>query len=339
MEIQMGQGKFRVVTKGMLAPGAETAETITGLVKLFKTTPEKASSLISGDSKIIGQGLSREKAEKMKQSILSVGAMCDIELEGVLGTVPESTKPASGSQDRGAPVNESSNNGSRYSIEQFVKKTAERDRGQGTFELEDERMLEINLETELWIKTGSMVSYRGNIKFVREGMLEKGIGRFLKKAVSGEGAKLTRATGQGALYLADQGKKIILLELKDDMIFVNGNDILALEMAIDWDINIMKKVTAMMAGGLFNVRLEGTGMIAITSHYDPLTLQVTPNNPVVTDPNATIAWSGSLQPELRTDISFKTFLGRGSGESLQMEFKGNGFVVIQPFEEVYFQGR
>ncbi|MCI5211564.1 MAG: AIM24 family protein, partial [Candidatus Electrothrix sp. ATG2] len=164
-----------------------------------------------------------------------------------------------------------------------------------------------------------------------------GVTKFLKKAVSGEGAKLTKAIGQGCMYLADQGKKIILLELMDEAIFVNGNDILALETAIDWDINIMKKVTAVMAGGLFNVRLDGKGLIAITSHYDPLTLRVTPGNPVVTDPNATIAWSGSLQPELKTDISLKTLLGRGSGESIQMKFQGDGFVVVQPFEEITFQ--
>jgi uncharacterized protein (AIM24 family) len=96
-------------------------------------------------------------------------------------------------------------------------------------------------------------------------------------------------------------------------------------------------MTAMMAGGLFNVKLEGTGMVAITSHYDPMTLIVTPDQPVITDPNATIAWSGSLTPNFKTDISLKTFVGRGSGESIQMEFVGNGFVVIQPFEEVTFQ--
>ncbi|MCI5142684.1 MAG: AIM24 family protein [Candidatus Electrothrix sp. ATG1] len=236
-----------------------------------------------------------------------------------------------------APPAGNSSTASRFSIEQFINRTAQQDRGQGTFELENERMLEINLEKELWIKTGAMISYTGQIHFEREGVLEKGVTKFLKKAVSGEGAKLTKAIGQGCMYLADQGKKIILLELMDEAIFVNGNDILALETAIDWDINIMKKVTAVMAGGLFNVRLEGRGIIAITSHYDPLTLRVTPGNPVVTDPNATIAWSGSLQPELKTDISLKTLLGRGSGESIQMKFQGDGFVVVQPFEEITFQ--
>jgi uncharacterized protein (AIM24 family) len=36
-------------------------------------------------------------------------------------------------------------------------------------------------------------------------------------------------------------------------------------------------------------------------------------------------------------VSLKTFLGRGSGESIQMKFQGQGFVVVQPFEEIYFQ--
>jgi uncharacterized protein (AIM24 family) len=50
-----------------------------------------------------------------------------------------------------------------------------------------------------------------------------------------------------------------------------------------------------------------------------------------------VAWSGSLTPEIKTDISFKTFFGRGSGESIQMQFRGDGFVVIQPMEELYLQ--
>jgi len=198
-------------------------------------------------------------------------------------------------------------------------------------------MLEVNLNGMAWTKMGSMVAYRGQIKFTREGMLEHGIGKFLKKAVSGEGARLTKAEGSGQLYLADMGKKISILNLHDDNIVVNGNDLLAFEPSVNWDIKMQKKIGAMMAGGLFQVKLEGSGMVAITSHYQPMTLLVTPDRPIRTDPNATVAWSGNLDPEFKTDVSFKTFLGRGSGESFQMEFKGAGWVVIQPYEEVSFQ--
>ncbi|MCP3738862.1 AIM24 family protein [Rossellomorea sp. BNER] len=224
----------------------------------------------------------------------------------------------------------------KYSIDEFINQTKQEDKGQGYFELETPRMLEVNLQGQVWAKAGAMVSYRGQIKFVREGVLEHGIGKLFKKALSGEGTSLMKANGNGKLYLADQGKKISILKLQSDSIYVNGNDLLAFEPGLDWDIKMMRKVAGMLSGGLFNVRIEGTGLVAITSHYEPLTLLVNSGQPVYTDPNATVAWSGNLQPEFVTDVSLKTFLGRGSGESVQMKFEGEGFVVVQPFEEVYF---
>ena len=225
----------------------------------------------------------------------------------------------------------------RYSIQEFISQTAQDRTNAGLFELESPYMLEVNLDGSVWTKMGSMIAYRGQIKFTREGLLDQGLGRLLKKAVSGEGAQLTKAEGAGQLYLADTGKRISILNLQGESIYVNGNDLLAFESGMEWDIKMMKKMSAMLAGGLFNIRLEGSGMIAITSHHQPLTLQVTPDRPVTTDPNATVAWSGNLEPEFRTDVSFKTFLGRGSGESIQMRFAGEGFVVVQPYEEVYLQ--
>lgn len=227
----------------------------------------------------------------------------------------------------------------RYSIEEFIKQSEQVDKGQGLFELETPRMLEVNLDGQVWAKAGSMVSYQGEIKFVREGMLEHGLGTAFKKALTGEGASLMKANGKGKLYLADSGKKIIILNLQNESIYINGNDLLAFEPSIKWEIKLMKKIAGMMAGGLFNVRCEGSGLIAFTAHYEPLTLRVSPGNPVITDPNATVAWSGNLQPKFQTDISLKTFFGRGSGESIQMKFEGEGFVVIQPFEEVYMRAK
>ncbi|MCB1205918.1 MAG: AIM24 family protein, partial [Verrucomicrobiae bacterium] len=206
---------------------------------------------------------------------------------------------------------------SRYSLEEFVQQTAQQELNQGTFELESDRMLEVNLNGLVWMKMGAMVAYRGQIKFTREGILEHGLGNLLKKAVSGEGARLTKGEGTGKMYLADRGKKISILQLQGEAICVNGNDILAFESTISNEIKMMRRVAGMVAGGLFNYRLSGQGLIAITSHYNPLTLRVTPGNPVFTDPNATIAWSANLDPDFKTDISLKTFLGRGSGESFQ----------------------
>jgi uncharacterized protein (AIM24 family) len=222
---------------------------------------------------------------------------------------------------------------SKYTIDEFIRQTKQDERGNEFFELETPRILEVNLKDLVWAKTGSMISYAGQIKFERERMLEHGLGKMFKKAFTGEGTSLMKATGNGRLYLADQGKKITIFDLNNESITVNGNDLLAFEPSIEWDINLMRKMAGVLSGGLFNVNLRGRGKVAITSHYEPLTLLVKPGEPVITDPNATVAWSGNLKPEFRTDISFRTLLGRGSGESFQMEFSGEGFVIVQPFEE------
>lgn len=225
---------------------------------------------------------------------------------------------------------------SRYSINTFLQETAQRDDRREPFELENPYLLEVNLNGKVWAKLGSMIGYAGNVKFEREGILEGGIGNFLKKAVSGEKAPMMKAEGQGRVYFADSGKKVRILYLNNEMFYVNGNNILAFQDTIQWDIKLMRRVAGMAAGGLFNMQLAGAGAVAITTHFDPITLAVTPDSPVYTDPNATVAWSGNLQPTIKTDISLKTFFGRGSGESFQLAFQGQGWVVLQPYEEVYY---
>jgi uncharacterized protein (AIM24 family) len=197
-------------------------------------------------------------------------------------------------------------------LQEFLSTTREKDLSGDAFELESSHMLEVRVDGLVWAKAGSMIARKGGVKFTRQGMLEQG--------------------------LADVGKKITVLRLQGESIFVNGNDVLATESTITNEIKMMRKAAGMMTGGLFNVKLSGHGLVAITSHYEPLTLPVNATTgPVFTDPNATVAWSGGLSPEIVTDINIKTLIGRGSGESIQLRFAGEGWVVVQPYEEVYFQ--
>ncbi|MDH6310744.1 uncharacterized protein (AIM24 family) [Dysgonomonas sp. PFB1-18] len=224
----------------------------------------------------------------------------------------------------------------KYSIKAFIEETAQDESKNDFFQLESPYMLELNISNQMvMLKKGAMVAYTGNIKFEREGMLSKGVGNLLKKAVSGEGTTMMKTTGNGRVYAADFEKRVRILYLENESINVNGNDILAHEESVKSEVKMMKSVAGIMGGGLFQARLSGTGHIAITTHGNPMTLIVKPGQPVFTDPNATVAWSGNLAPTMKTDISLKTFIGRGSGESFQMMFEGDGWVIIQPCEEVY----
>ncbi|MFO0044744.1 MAG: AIM24 family protein, partial [Armatimonadota bacterium] len=211
-----------------------------------------------------------------------------------------------------------------YSLNDFVTETSERDNPGHDFELESTKMLEINLKGRVWKKIGSMIAYRGSVKFIREGMLEGGIGKAFMKALSGEVTPLTKVEGTGKVYVADAGKDISVLRLENTSINVSGNDLLAFQDSVKYSVTMHKKVSGMLSGGLFSVRLEGSGLVAITTHGRPLTLRVTPHDPVMTDPNSTVAWSANLSPELKTDITMKALLGRGGGETFQMMFQGDG---------------
>lgn len=225
---------------------------------------------------------------------------------------------------------------SKYSIKTFIHETAQDESKNDFFQLEKPQMLELNLKNQtVMIKKGAMVAYVGDVKFEREGLLSKGIGNLLKKTVSGEGTSIMTASGSGRVYVADVAKKIRVLYLENESINVNGNDVLAHEESVKSDIKMMKSMAGIMGGGLFQVHLSGTGHVAITTHGDPLTLLVKPGQPIFTDPNATVAWSGNLTPSIKTDVSLKTFIGRGSGESFQMKFEGEGWVIVQPYEETY----
>lgn len=226
----------------------------------------------------------------------------------------------------------------QHSLQTFLQNTKQDETEHDYFEIEKPQMLEINLKNQaVWTKIGSMIAYTGSIQFARQGTFAGGIGNFIKKKLTGEGAKLMKAEGTGRVYVADRGKKVQVLQLQNEHISVNGNDILAHDQSISNRITMLQSISGMMAGGLFQVSLKGTGYVALTTHGDPLTLMVTPENPVYTDPNATVAWAGHLTPQIKTNVSFKSILGRGSGEEFQMKFSGEGWVLVQPYEEIYFQ--
>jgi uncharacterized protein (AIM24 family) len=86
-----------------------------------------------------------------------------------------------------------------------------------------------------------------------------------------------------------------------------------------------------LAGGLFNVHLDGTGDVALLSDGEPVRLNIS-EAPTFADPQAGIAWSGGVSTTLRADVQARTLIGLGSGESFQLGFEGSGWALVQPSE-------
>ena len=199
------------------------------------------------------------------------------------------------------------------------------------FALQNSKLLKVSLnQVTIQSKLGSMVAYQGDVTFEHAG--SGGMGRMLKKAMTGEGTELMKVTGSGEVFLADQAQDIHLVYLENDMITVNGPNVLAFDSGIDWDIRRVEGGGgAMMAGGLFNMALQGTGWVAILSDGPPVLLNVA-TAPTFADAQAAITWSSGVQTAVRTDFKMKNLIGRSSGESVQMAFTGQGWVLVQPSE-------
>jgi uncharacterized protein (AIM24 family) len=86
-----------------------------------------------------------------------------------------------------------------------------------------------------------------------------------------------------------------------------------------------------LAGGLFNMTLEGSGFVALITDGPPVLLDVASAS-TFADAQAAVAWSGSVTTALKADVSLKTMIGRGSGETFQVGFSGTGWVLVQPSE-------
>ena len=201
---------------------------------------------------------------------------------------------------------------------------------QEAFALQNSKLLKVSLnQITIQAKAGAMVAYQGDVSFEHAG--SGGMSRLVKKAVTGEGTKLMRMSGTGEVFLADQAQDIHLIKLENDAITCNGSNVLAFDAGIDWDIKRVEGASAIMGGGLFNMALQGSGWVAIVSDGPPVLLN-TSDAATFADPQAAITWSSGLQTGIKTDVKLKNFIGRGSGESIQMSFQGTGWVLVQPSE-------
>jgi uncharacterized protein (AIM24 family) len=215
----------------------------------------------------------------------------------------------------------------------FVAANMENESPQPGMKLQSSKMLKIELDGQMMARQGAMVAYQGQVEFKALG--SGGIGKFIKKAVTGEGVPLMQLSGRGDVFLADEASEIFIIDLEPgDALSVNGTNVLAFDPTISYDIKMVQGVGMASGAGLFNCVFTGQGKIAITSRGTPVVLNV--DQPTYADPQAAIAWSASLQTGYhRADqLGLGTLLGRSTGEAFTMSFAGQGFVVVQPSEEV-----
>jgi len=182
--------------------------------------------------------------------------------------------------------------------------------------------------------TGSMVAFDGQVSFKNAGLGGgDGFRAALKRKVAGESLALMECTGHGVVYFAVDAGDVTVVELKNETLQVESQQLLALDGQLRTDVAFTGLRGASSGQGLFTTTVTGAGSVALLSAGGPLiALEVSPQYPLVVDPDAYVASRGQLNQTFVTDVSRKSVIGEGSGEAFSLRFDGSGFVYIQPAE-------
>ncbi|RCV57968.1 AIM24 family protein [Marinitenerispora sediminis] len=202
-----------------------------------------------------------------------------------------------------------------------------RESDQPGMSLQNHQMLRVSFDGEFFARQGAMVAYQGEVDFAYQGA--GGIGKLFKKAFTGEGLPLMKVSGRGEVFLARDAWDVHIIDLDGDSVTVSGENVLAFESGVSWDIKRVEGA-GVASGGLFNTVFTGHGRIAIACHGMPVLLNV--DQPTYVDTDAAVAWSSTLHTGVRRTVKAGALIGRGSGEAVQLVFQGQGFVLVQASE-------
>jgi uncharacterized protein (AIM24 family) len=195
--------------------------------------------------------------------------------------------------------------------------------------LQNAKCVKYAVNGECYARQGSMIAFRGDLRFEVKG---QGVGKFLKRALTGEGLPLMAVRGTGEAWFAHDAANCFVIDLDPgDSLTINGRNVLVFDPTLDYEIRVVKGA-GMVGGGLFNSVFTGHGRLGVTCEGNPVVIPVTPQAPVCVDTDAVVGWSARLQTSLRRSQSFGSMLRGGSGEAVQLMLEGEGFVIVRPSE-------
>lgn len=206
------------------------------------------------------------------------------------------------------------------------------------FETVNELTLKVTFDNgeRIHSKAGAMIGFQGSLNFDKE-LLGPGRGAGnallgqITRRLTGENLPLMLVTPQGRAvgYFANLAQHVVVLELQPgERVSVESENILAFTESCQYSVRFMG-AGVISQKGMFTTTLAGPGQCALLCDGNPIAL----SGPCSVDPDAFVFYVGQEDPQFRTQLSWKNFLGQASGESYFLEFQDpRTTVVIQPNE-------
>lgn len=189
--------------------------------------------------------------------------------------------------------------------------------GKPLFKILSDGALEIASRGVVFVRQGSVVWYRGKIRFSPEPAFR---GTRLEK--------ILRANGRGTLLVSDIGRRAFGRELNGESVYLEGTRLLALDQGLSFrlepihDFRQNRRVDVL--------RIYGTGSVILSVAGNLIAHEVSNDYPLIVSSRDLVAWSGHLVPAVVEDRFLEEVMQPDAGSSPKIRFEGVGTVLTEP---------
>ncbi|MBA4116151.1 MAG: AIM24 family protein [Rubrobacter sp.] len=180
---------------------------------------------------------------------------------------------------------------------------------------------------EMFIQKGKMIAYYGALKF--ESLSAGAYDVLIKESFNSPlyMKNFVVVTGRGKLILGDRGNHIASYDLEDGNLTVRSTNVLGFEPTLICQESTVPGYLTLLGSGKFLASSNGA-----VHFLEP---------PVRVDEDALLGWADMPSPSYRYDYSYmrgmsgmiRSFVSnRSSGEEKQLDFTGQGTILIQSSE-------
>ena len=156
------------------------------------------------------------------------------------------------------------------------------------FALQNSHMLRVSLGPEVLAVKGGMVAFQGQIRFDHE--KSGSMAKLLKKVVTSEDIPLMRVSGQGEVFFAQEAGNLSTSSTSR-VTASRSTAATCWPSTPPWSwTSTGSGAEGIMAGGLFNTTVRGTGTVALCTVGKPVVLDCS-QQPTYVDVQAAVAWS------------------------------------------------
>ena len=199
---------------------------------------------------------------------------------------------------------------------------------QGPFDVRGE-VAAIRVAGEVLTRLEPLVALSGAVNVAPE--MKRFRGRATDKPFGRGVRRFARASGQGVILVATEGRHFLPLELGEAAAYFVEEAVFAFEEALTFENG---RLPGKNAPDLHLVHLRGHGKVLLSMQGPLRSIAVAPPGPTLVSVDQLVGWLGSLTPKLVAPLPED-----GEAPKLAVELSGEGFALLSLAEQTAAHGR